>query len=152
MTETRSHEHQIELDAGAEKVFDSLISPAAICSWWQASSAIVIPRKDGIWMGTWGDTEDPDFITAHKMVEFDPPKTIVFDDVEYIAKSGPPPFDLKMVTKFEIEPISDEKCILKVIQSGFPVDSIADEFYAACEIGWKNTFDGMKTYIDSLTS
>ena len=152
MSETRSHEHQIGLNAAAEKVFDSLISPAAICSWWQASSAIVIPIKGGIWIATWGDTEDPDYITAHRMTEFERPKTIVFDDAEYIAKAEPPPFELETATKFEIEPVSDEKCVLKVIQTGFPADSIADEFYAACETGWKNTFYGMKTFIDSLTS
>lgn len=150
--ETRSHEHEIELNAGAEKVFDSLISPAAICVWWQASSAIVIPRKGGIWIATWGDTEDPDYITSHKMTEFERPKTIVFDEAEYIAKSAPPPFELETVTRFEIESISDEKCVLKVIQTGFPAESYADEFYAACETGWKDTFNGMKNYIDSLTS
>lgn len=152
MEETRSHEHSVELNAGVEKVFDSLISPAAICKWWQASSAIVIPKTGGIWAGTWGDTEDPDFITVFRMTKFERPKMIVFDEAEYIAKSGPPPFELKTVTKFEIDPVSENSCVLKVIQTGFPGESFADEFYAACETGWKNTFDGMKSYIDSLTS
>ncbi|NNE98887.1 MAG: SRPBCC domain-containing protein [Pyrinomonadaceae bacterium] len=152
MNETRSHEHSVKLSAGAERVFDALISPAAICRWWQASSAIVIPKPGGIWAGTWGDTEDPDYITIFRMTTFERPKRIVFDEAEYIAKAGPPPFELKTVTTFEIEPISENKCILKVIQTGFPAESVADEFYAACETGWKDTFDGMKNYIDALNS
>jgi hypothetical protein len=37
--------------------------------------------------------------------------------------------------------------LLRVVQDGFPADSIADEFYAGCEVGWKNTFEGIEWYL-----
>ncbi len=36
----------------------------------------------------------------------------------------------------------------EVIQSGFPLESIADDFYAACEKGWKDTFAMMRLFVE----
>ena len=38
--------------------------------------------------------------------------------------------------------------MLKVIQDGFPAESIADEFYAACEVGWKNTLESIRSFME----
>ncbi len=83
------------------------------------------------------------------MIEFERPRAIVFDEGVYIAKLDPPPFELDTTTKFEIEPRGETSCILRVLQTGFPVDPIADDFYAACEVGWRNTFAGIETYFST---
>jgi hypothetical protein len=50
------------------------------------------------------------------------------------------------LTVFTVEP-NGEGSILRVEQTGFPCDPVADEFYAACETGWKNTFAGIRNYL-----
>jgi len=145
--ETRKHIHQEEFPVPAEDLFALLHTPSAICGWWGASSAIVIPRKDGIWAAAWGEDPDaPDYVSAFTIAEFDPPQKMLLTDGRYTAKSGKLPFEAKMTTEFIVTP-SPGGSTLKVVQDGFPTDPIADDFYLACETGWKNTFAGIRKYL-----
>lgn len=144
---TRKHTHLIELPAGPNEVFRILITPSAIRQWWNADRAIVIASQGGIWAAAWGQKEDdPDYVTAATIKVFDPPHRLVLADSRYYAKSGQPPFDAEMTTEFVVEE-SPNGATLRVIQDGFPADTVADEFYAACETGWKTTFDNIKQYL-----
>lgn len=132
-----------------EEAFELLITPSAIRDWWSAERAIVMPEKGGVWMAAWGQNEDsPDYISAFTMTEYDPPKRILFTDAKYTAAGQKLPFDMKMTTEFLFEPVSNGSRI-KVIQDGFPADPSADEFYAACEKGWKDTFKGIRRHLES---
>lgn len=146
---TRSHIHEIELPADAETVFKALITPSAICSWWGASTAIVLPEKGGFWNAAWGDLDDPDYITFHRITDYEFPSRIELDETRYVTKFEPPPFELNMKTLFEVEPTGIGVSKVRVTQRGFPADPVADEFYAACEKGWHDTFEGLKAYIIS---
>lgn len=147
---TRSHTRRIKLKAPPETVFLLLITPSSIRQWWGAARAIVDPRVDGLWVASWGEREDdPDYISAYRITAFDPPKRLVFGDASYFAKSGPLPFEASFVIEFSVEP-DPEGSVLQVTQDGFPADPVADEFYKACEIGWKNTFQGIETFLGSL--
>jgi hypothetical protein len=70
----------------------------------------------------------------------------VLADGTYYAKSGPLPFTAEFVMEFLIEP-RPGGCMLQVTQDGFPTDPIADAFYAACEVGWRNTFEGIRNHL-----
>jgi uncharacterized protein YndB with AHSA1/START domain len=143
---TRKHVHQIELPVAPPEVFDILITPSAIRDWWFASRAIVMARQGGAWAAAWGDAEDdPDFITTATIEVFDPPRRLVLADFKYYAKSGPLPFEADLKADFTVEALP-EGSVLKIEQDGFPVVSEADEFYAACEKGWRDTFDSIKRY------
>jgi len=83
------------------------------------------------------------------MSGFDPPKRIVFSDFEYFARSGPLPFAANLTSDFTVDPIEPGKTSLRVVQDGFPTDSAADEFYAGCEVGWRETFAGIRRYLES---
>ena len=48
--------------------------------------------------------------------------------------------------------IRPDGSLLRVTQDGFPLDSIADDFYKECEIGWKNTFEGIRRYLSESKS
>lgn len=145
----RQHKHSIELAATPEKCFAILHTPSAIRGWWSATRAIVIPRQGGIWAATWGENEDdPDYISAARIAVFDPPRRLVLSDANYLAKSGPLPFEPNFTTEFQVE-AAPGGCVLRVIQSGFPDDPVADAFYAACEVGWRNTFEGIRRYLGS---
>jgi uncharacterized protein YndB with AHSA1/START domain len=132
-------------------MFDLLVTPSAIRGWWGASRAIVDPKKGGIWTAAWGGEDDPDYISTATLVEFDPPRRLAMKYGEYYAKTGPLPFKFAddALTTFTVEP--DAKgCTLRVEQTGFPCDPAADDFYAACETGWKNTFEGIRRYLGML--
>jgi hypothetical protein len=64
----------------------------------------------------------------------------------YRAQSGPLPFSAEFVTEFEVEP-HPQGAVLRVSQRGFPAGSEADEFFAACEKGWRDTFAGIRAWL-----
>lgn len=143
----RMHTHQIELAASPEEVFRQLITPSAIRSWWGASRAIVLPKTGGVWAAAWGDEDIPDYVTVFKIAAIEPPRRLFLTDTKYFAKSGPPPFKAEMTTEFTVEPSGDGS-ILRVAQDGFPDDPVADDFYAACEKGWRDTFARIEKYLN----
>lgn len=123
-----------------------LITPSAICQWWGAARAIVMPQQGGVWAAAWGDEDDPDYISIFQISVFDPPGRLVFSGSQYYAKDIKLPFEADFTTEFLIEP-SAAGCSLQATQEGFPCDPIADDFYAACETGWKNTFAGIRSFL-----
>lgn len=132
---TRQHEREIWLSADPKRVFSLLIMPSAIRTWWCASRAIVIPQQGGVWVAAWGSAEDdPDYIFAGVIEEFDPPRCLVLGEQRYLAKSGPLPFEARFRTTFTVEQAKGGS-VLKVVQDGFPADAVADEFYVSCEKG-----------------
>lgn len=147
---TRAHVHEEIFSAGPETVFALLHTPSAIREWWGASRAVIIPQAGGVWAAAWGeDEDDPDFITVATMQVFDPSHRIVFGDYRYESKSGPLPFDANFVTEFTVKS-TPEGTLLRVCQDGFPAGSEADEFYAACEQGWRDTFQGIRDFLARL--
>lgn len=146
--DTRNHTHTVELSALPQDVFQLLITPSAIREWWFASRAIVMAREGGAWVAAWGDNEDhPDYITAANIRVFDPPYRLVLADFRYYARTGPLPFRANFTTEFVVDPLPNG-CILRVVQEGFPMESVADEFYDGCERGWRETFESIRRFVD----
>jgi uncharacterized protein YndB with AHSA1/START domain len=143
---TRSHVHAELFEASPETLFALLHVPSAIRSWWSAASAIIVPEPGGLWAATWGPEDDPDYIFAAVMRAFEPPRRIVLSDQRYRAKSGPLPFAAEFTTEFLVSP-APGGAFLQVTQSGFPAASVADDFYAACGDGWRNTFAGIRRHL-----
>jgi uncharacterized protein YndB with AHSA1/START domain len=145
----RKHVHEEILPASPEEVFALLYTPSAIRSWWSAARAIVLPEPGGTWAAAWGEVEDnPEYVTVATIKEFDPPRRLVLTDYRYWAQEGPLPFDADFVTEFAVSP-HDQGAVLRVTQDGFPPGPEADDFLAACETGWRNTFAGIRRYLDA---
>ncbi len=146
---TRSHIHEELFDVTPEGMFGILVTPSAICKWWGATQAIVLPKKGGIWAAAWGDEDDPDYVSSATLLEFDPPRRLTMKYGEYHAKSGQLPFKFSddAITIFSIME-AEKGCTLRVEQTGFPADAAADDFYDACKTGWKNTFIGIRNYFN----
>jgi uncharacterized protein YndB with AHSA1/START domain len=143
---TRKHVHEIQLPVAPEEVFAILVTPSAIRDWWFASRAIVMAREGGTWAVAWGKLEDePDYITTATIQAFDPPRRMLLTDFKYYAKLGQPPFEANLTAEFTIAPAPGGS-ILKVTQDGFPMEAIADNFYASCEKGWNDTFESIKRF------
>lgn len=146
---TRKHIHEEEFAVSPKKMFAILHTPSAICQWWGASKAIVLAEENGIWAAAWGENEDePDYITSFVIKDFEPPKRMFLNEAKYFASEGQPPFEVKMTAEFIVEP-SETGCLLRVIQDGFPCDTIADDFYTACDVGWRNTFEGIRKFVEA---
>jgi len=144
---TRKHTYEEVFAASPERLFALLHTSSAIRGWWDAARAIVLAQCGGVWIAAWGDVEDdPDYITAATIREFDPPRRLVLADFRYHARTGPLPFAADFVTEFLVQPHRDGT-LLRVDQSGFPLEPAADAFYAACGEGWRNTFAGIRRYL-----
>jgi uncharacterized protein YndB with AHSA1/START domain len=144
---TRKHVHEEIFPVAPEKLFAILHTPSAIRSWWSAARAVVLAQPGGVWAATWGESEDdPDYITTATIRDFDPPRRMVLTDYRYRAKSGPLPFQAEFVTEFAVSP-HPSGATLRVTQDGFPCGSEADDFYAGCETGWRNTFAGIRRHL-----
>jgi uncharacterized protein YndB with AHSA1/START domain len=148
---TRSIVSEIEVPTDPARTFALLVTPSAIRAWWQASRVIVLAQAGGTWAATWGADEDrPDDLTVATIEVYDPPRRLVLGDYRYDARSGPLPFELDMRVEFEVLP-SPKGALLRVTQSGFPGDSIADEFYAGCVKGWGDTLGTLRAHARGLT-
>jgi uncharacterized protein YndB with AHSA1/START domain len=148
---TRKHVHEEMFAAPPEQVFALLHTPSAIRAWWGVGRAIVLAEPGGVWAATWGQVEDePDYITVATIRDFEPPRRMVLADYRYRARGGPLPFQADFVTEFAVEP-HEGGSILRVMQDGFPAGAQADEFYAACGRGWRDTFAGIRRYLAGQT-
>jgi hypothetical protein len=101
-------------------------------------------------VATWGTDEDaPEYITAARILVWDPPRHLRLGKFEYVAANGaPPPFVEALETEFSVVP-RGARSVLRVEQSGFPAGAEADEFFAACERGWESTFEGITRFVEA---
>ncbi|MGM0589021.1 MAG: SRPBCC family protein [Bacteroidota bacterium] len=145
---TRTLTHQDTFEANAVELFNLLHTPSAIKEWWGAAQAIVIPKVGGLWIATWGASEDqPDYITAAKISAFNPPHTLELKDYQYHSNIDEPlPIEMDINTTFQVKPVANG-ATLKVIQDGLPDQAEADEFYNACVQGWQDTFGGIHDFL-----
>ncbi len=142
----RAITESVEVACTPDRLFQTLHTPTEICMWWNARTAVVMPRPNGLWMATWGKDEDrPDYITVARMKVFDPPKQLVMCEFEYWSGEEPLPFADQLETAFQIEELRGH-ARLTVTQSGIPDEATADEFFRRCCQGWKATLAAIKDY------
>ena len=144
----RSISRELHLPIGVEPAFALLHTPSAIRAWWSAARAVVAARHGGLWVAAWGANEDaPDYITAARILIWEPPHRLGLGEFEYFTKDGRGlPFEAALETEFTVH-AEPEGSVLTVRQSGFPDDSTADAFFAACEQGWAATFAGIARHV-----
>ena len=147
--DTREHIHEETFPATQEEVFALLHAPSAIREWWSAARAIVLPEVGGTWAAAWGDEEDcPDYMTFATITVFDPPHRLRLSEYRYWARRGPPPFAADFETEFLVS-AHRQGAKLRVTQSGFPCSAEGEEFLAACETGWRDTFAGIRRFLEA---
>ena len=144
----RSISRELHLAVGATAAFALLHSPSAIRQWWSSARVVVAARSGGVWVGAWGPDEDaPDYITVGRIVAWEPPHRMRLGAFEYFTKDGADlPFVAALETEFLVRPTKTGS-VLSVNQTGFPAEPDADAFFAACERGWKATFEGIQRYV-----
>lgn len=144
---TRQHIHEEAFDLAPERVFQALHTPADIRGWWGAARAIVVARRGGVWAAAWGDSEnDPDYVTVARITAFEPPHRLRLEDYRYWAKAGSASPEAVFVTEFVVT-ATPGGATLRVSQDGFPAGPEGDDFLAGCEVGWRETFAGLRRYL-----
>jgi len=145
----KSHSRSERFPVNADALFSLLIRPTAICSWWGAARAVVVPAEDGIWVAAWGEDPDrPDYVSSARIDIFEPPTRLFLTDSSYHARDGGPPFEANFTISYKIREISAVEAELTVTQDGFPESPAGDKFLGACEVGWRDTFAGIRKYIE----
>jgi uncharacterized protein YndB with AHSA1/START domain len=145
----RSIVRQLELPLPTSAAFALLHTPSAIRQWWSAARVVVTPRLGGLWIAAWGSDEDaPDYVTVARILVWDPPNALRLGEFEYITREGGGlPFTAALETEFLVRG-TPTGSVLQVCQTGFPEDSVADAFHAACERGWAATFEGIERFVE----
>jgi uncharacterized protein YndB with AHSA1/START domain len=145
----RRHVHEESFPVAPARLFAALLAPSAIRRWWNASRAIVLPERGGVFAVCWGASEDaPDYATVATLRVYEPPHRFVLGDYRYRAATGALPFQADFETEFAVS-ASAEGATLRVTQAGFPDDPAADEFLAACRRGWSDTFAGLRRHLQT---
>ncbi len=148
MPATREHQAEIDLAASPARVFAALITPSAIRDWWAAARVVVVPREGGVWAAAWGADEDaPEYLTTARIRHWEPARRLTLGDYDYVAAAGPLAIAAELTTTFEVWP-TEHGSRLRVTQSGFPAAPVADDFYAPCERGWRDTLEGLRRHLE----
>ncbi len=143
---------ELELPVTPGEAFALLHTPSAIRGWWSAERAVVAPRQGGLWIAAWGADEDaPEYITAARILVWDPPHRLRLGAFEYYTTAGGLPFEADLQTEFSVRP-APGGAILRVEQTGFPENPEADEFFGACQQGWVATFEGIQRFLAGANS
>jgi uncharacterized protein YndB with AHSA1/START domain len=110
---------------------------------------VVVARRGGLWVATWGPLEDdPEYTTASRILVWDPPHRLRLGQFEYFTRDGnAPSFISSLETEFSVRARGGGS-VLRVDQTGFPMEQEADAFFAACEQGWAATFQGIARYVN----
>lgn len=144
---TRRHDCRVALPTSVERTFALLLEPSAIRAWWGAARVVVVPRVGGDWIAAWGPSEDaPDYVSSATIAALESPHRLHLVDFRYSARGKPDlPFDARAISvEFRVTSGPDGGSVLEITQDGFPVDAAADEFFAGCERGWRDTLVGIE--------
>jgi uncharacterized protein YndB with AHSA1/START domain len=91
--ESASILYDVWLDVAPAQAFKMLMTPSAIRSLWGTARSILTPRKGGIWVLSWGHPDNPDYVFAATVVEFEPPRKMTLKVTTCFAKNGLWPFE-----------------------------------------------------------
>ena len=146
-----THATSIDLTCPVYEAFKALVTPSSIRTWWGASRAIVVPGEGGIWAASWGEEDLPDFVNAFTISRYEEPGLLQLTQFRYLDKKNPTPeFTFNMNIRFELSTTSNG-CLLTISQSGFPDTAEGYEFLKGCELGWKQTLNQLKQFLETTS-
>ena len=145
-SETRRQILEEPFGVTPERMFEVLTTPAAIRSWWGASSVVIDARKGGSFIAATSDGEaSAEFINSFEILEFEPPSRLLLGGGKYYAGANWP-IRTDMTTELLIER-QPAGCNLQIVVELAPADPLLDDFFDACVAGWQNSFEGIRNYI-----
>lgn len=141
MRETRSHETEIEIGTTPEAVWEAITTRDGLCSWFAVDAEVTPGPQGSIWV-SWGEgMQGRDRIEIwepgrHLRTVTQPP-----DGVE------PPPGATALTVDYLIEGRGGST-VLRIVHSGFGVDSAWDAEYEGTKQGWPVFVLNLKHYLE----
>jgi uncharacterized protein YndB with AHSA1/START domain len=141
---TRSHEHEIEIEANPDQVWRALTDADQLTGWY-VERAEVEPRAGGKYFISWGEGMDG----WGKIDVWEPPHRLRL--VHLPAGGGDPgpndpPLDEPIIEEYTIE-ASGGTTVLRMVNSGIPDSADWDSFYDGTDVGWDGFFLALRHYL-----
>jgi uncharacterized protein YndB with AHSA1/START domain len=147
---TRSQQHEIEIDATIEAVWNALTDAQELTCWF-VEEARVTPGTGGRIWGSWGEG-----MSGEKQIDdWQPGKRLLLSLLpsntgEECAGPGP---DLSALQTPILEEYTLEtrggKTVLRMTQSGIPDSPDWEGYFDGTNLGWKMFFTGLKHYLEN---
>lgn len=139
---TRSHEHEIEIDASVEEVWKA-ITDAEELTRWLCDRAKVTPGPGGTYWIAWG--EGPAEQAIEKQFDvWEPGKHLRLTGGDLAAMGLAAP----MVEEYTIES-RQGRTVLRMVHSGIPDTPQWDGFYEGTKEGWAIFFRVLRHYLEN---
>ena len=141
---TRSHEHEIEIEATPKQVWRALTDADQLTGWY-VERAEVEPRAGGKYFISWGEGMDG----WGKIDVWEPPHRLRL--VHLPAGGGDPgpndpPLEEPIIEEYTIE-ASGGTTVLRMVNSGIPDSADWDSFYDGTDVGWDGFFLALRHYL-----
>ena len=147
---TRSHEHEIEIDAPIEAVWKAITEAEEITNWF-AEAARVTPGEGGTYWVSWGEGQEG----ASRIDVWEPPRRLRtshlpsqggFDPEKGCSTPVEP--ETSIIVEYTLE-TRGGKTLLRLVHSGIPVTPEWDGFYDGTDRGWGMFFQGLRHYLEN---
>jgi uncharacterized protein YndB with AHSA1/START domain len=146
-SKTRSHEHQIEIDAPIDAVWKALTEADGLSNWF-SEEARVQPGEGGSiavsWGGgQWGESKIEIWEPGRRLRLIHPPEK----ETDSASSGLPGPFDTPIVQEYTLE-TQGGRTVLRLVHSGIPSSAEWDAFYDGTDRGWDMFFKGLRHYLE----
>ena len=147
---TRSHEHEIEIDAPIEAVWKAIADAEEITNWF-AEAARVTPGVGGTYWVSWGEGQEGE----SRIDAWDPPRRLRTSHVPnqggFDPEKGcsmPSEAETSIIVEYTLE-ARGSKTLVRLVHSGIPVTPDWDGFYDGTDRGWGMFFQGLRHYLEN---
>ena len=149
----REFVHSLVINAPPAAVLDAFFDAEAMEIWWEASSAVCVPRPFGSYAVEWERTESFDDVLGPlggafhgTVMEFRAGREFFVADAYWLPPEGDPigPMALEAVCTSD-----GHRTLLRVRQSGYDESSPRwTRYYDIVSAGWIRTLDALKKYLE----
>ncbi|QYO63504.1 SRPBCC family protein [Leptolyngbya sp. 7M] len=147
ITRYRAQIREESFGISPEEMFDILLKPSAVKTWWGATSVTIVPEVGGILSAVWGNEDEPDRHLQANIIELERPERLVLKCLKHSSYGKDLPFNFAddAVTIFQVKQNGGE-CTLRVEQTGFPCVGEADQLFSECGDEWKTIFESIRKF------
>jgi len=141
-TTTRSHSHELTIEAPLETVWKAITTPEALTNWFPLE-AEVEPGPEGRFMLGWGD-----FRGTSRTILWEPPRhlrTAWMDEPP--PGETPDPARRRLVVDWYLDG-KGGRTVLRLVHSGFGLEAKWDDEYESTDRGWDFELRSLKHYLE----
>jgi len=141
--ETRSHEHELTIDAPPDTIWRAITEPAELVNWFPLE-AEAKPGPQGNITYRWA----PDMVGTCRIVEWDPPRHLRTSWMEPTpAGAAPDPEQRQIAVDWFIEGRGG-RTVLRLVHSGFGREARWDTEFDGTRRGWDYELRSLKHYLE----